>query len=126
MDPIRAKNYMIKAENSLRMAKIALEQGAYDNAVMSSVHAAINSLDALTTLYLGKRSSGSHSDVVTMIRGIFTGKEHTDISRQFTSLMSLKNASEYQPELMSRDAQMSVLHAERVVAKVKERVDTKK
>lgn len=127
VDSTQAKNYMIKAENSLRMAKIAFEQGAHDNAVMSSVHAAINSLDALTTLYLGKRSSGSHSDVIGMIRPILTGKEHTDVSRQFSSLMSLKNASEYQPNLMSHeDAQMSVLQAERIIARVKSKFDLKK
>jgi len=84
IDPARSSNYLIKAENSLRMARIALEQGAYDNAVMSSVHSAINSLDALTTSYLGRRSSGSHTDVIILVKGIFTGKDHSDIAKQFT------------------------------------------
>ncbi len=108
VDRTRSRDYLTKAENSLRIAKIALEQGAYDNAVMSSLHSAINSLDALTTLYLGKRSSGSHTDVVDLIKGIFTAKDHSDIARQFASLMSLKNASEYQPDLMRKgDAEAS-------------------
>lgn len=127
VDTAKSKNYLTKAENSLRIAKIALEQGAYDNAVMSSVHSAINSLDALTTSYLGKRSSGSHTDVINLIRGIFTGKEHSDIAKQFTSLMGLKNDSEYQPNLMEReDAQTSVLQAERIFGRVKAKLEEPK
>jgi uncharacterized protein (UPF0332 family) len=125
--PARSSNYLIKAENSLRMARIAFEQGAYDNAVMSSVHSAINSLDALTTSYLGKRSSGSHTDVIILIKGIFTGKDHSDIAKQFASLMSLKNASEYQPDLMKReDAETSVIQAERIFTRVKAKLEEKK
>jgi len=109
------------------MAGIALERGAYDNAVMSSVHSAINSLDALTTSYLGKRSSGSHTDVMILVKGIFVGKEQSDIAKQFTSLISLKNASEYQPDLMKKaDAEKSVLQAERILARVKAKLDEKK
>ena len=48
MKAVDSRNYLTKAENSLRIARIALEQGAYDSAVVSSVHSAINSLDALT------------------------------------------------------------------------------
>ena len=124
MDSTKSKNYLTKAENSLRIAKIALKQEAYDNAVMSSVHSAINSLDALTTHSLRKRSSGAHSDVLTLIKGIFTGKEHSDIARQYATLLSLKNASEYQPTLMERkDAESSVRQAERILEKVKGKLD---
>jgi uncharacterized protein (UPF0332 family) len=127
VNPARAGNYLTKAENSLRIARIALEKGAYDNAVMSSVHSAINSLDALTTSYLGKRSSGSHTDVVLLIKGIFTTKDHSDISKQFASLVSRKNASEYQPDLMKRgDAEMSVLQAERIFTRVKAKLEEKR
>lgn len=62
IDPSRAKDYLVKAENSLEIAKFALERHAYDSALINSVHSAINSLDALTASYLGKRSSSSHSD----------------------------------------------------------------
>src|SRR5262245_49338754 len=105
------------------MAKIALGQAEYDNAVMSAVHSAINGLDALTTLYLSKRSSGAHSDVMSMVSGIFTATEFREIQKQFTSLMSLKNASEYQPDLMSMDqAEKSIMWSERILAKVKVRL----
>lgn len=124
VDSNRSRDYLTKAENSLRMARIALEQGAYDNAVMSSVHSAINSLDALTTSYLGKRSSGSHTDVMMLIKGIFDAKGHSDIAKQFASLMSLKNASEYQPDLMEKgDAEKSVLQAARIFTRAKAKLE---
>ena len=127
IDPAKSSNYLTKAENSLRIAKIALEQEAYDNAIMSSIHSAINSLDALTTSCLGKRASGSHNDVVTLIKGIFSEKERLDISRQFTTLLSLKNTSEYQPDLMKKsDAESSIVNAERIFTKVKAKLQEKK
>ena len=123
VDRDKSRDYLTKAESSLQVAKFALKIGAYDNAVLSSLHSAINALDALTTLYLGKRSSGSHSDVLGMIKGILNEKEHSDISKQFTSLMSLKNASEYQPDLMRQtDAETSVQRADRILTKVKSKL----
>ncbi len=123
VDSDKAKNYLKKAEGSLAMAKIALNHREYDNAVMSAVHSAINGLDALTTLYLGKRASGTHSDVLSLVSGIFTPAEYREIQKQFTSLMSLKNATEYQPILMSRDqAEKSITWSERILAKVKARL----
>lgn len=123
VDPSKAINYMIKAESSLNIAKIAITQQAYDNAVMSAVHSAINAMDALTTFYLNKRSSGAHTDVLLLIKGIFSGQDYVNVSRQFNSLLSLKNASEYQPDLMgSDDAVNSVKWAERIINKVKDKL----
>lgn len=125
VDSSKAKNYLRKADDSLYMARVAIREGKYDNAVMSAVHSAINALDALTTLHLGKRASGAHTDVLSLIKGIFTSAEYQDIQKQFTSLMSKKNASEYQPDLMEEDdAEKSVKWAERIVAKVKEKINS--
>jgi hypothetical protein len=119
VDTGRSKDYITKAENSLRMAEIAVKE-AYDNAVMSSVHSAINALDALTTSYLGKRASGSHTDVLGLVKEILDPKDHSDLAKQFVSLLSLKNASEYEPELMKKgEAEVAVLRAKRILAKVK-------
>lgn len=51
IDRKKSTGYITKAENSLRISKIAIREGAYDAAVMNSVHGAINSLDALTTFF---------------------------------------------------------------------------
>lgn len=113
-------NYLTKAENSLELAKIALDKQAYDSAVMNCIHSAINALDALTTFHLNKRASGSHTDVLLLVKEILTGPEFKDIERQFGSLLSLKNASEYQPEFMSKNqAENSIKWAERILDKVK-------
>jgi HEPN domain-containing protein len=123
VDSGKAANYLKKADGSLRMARIAIKEGEYDSAVMSAVHSAINSLGGLTTFYLGKRSSGAHTDVMALVRGIFGPEEYLDVQKQFTSLLSMKNASEYQPDLMSRDeAEKAVKWAERIAGRVKEKV----
>ena len=120
IDPRKASGYLTKAINSLEMAKLAIQKKAYDNAVMSAVHSAINALDALTTSYKGKRASGQHTDVLSLIQGILTPREYVDIEKQFGSLLTLKNTSEYQPDLMSlKDAQDSIRWAERILSKVK-------
>jgi len=122
IDRSKAKNYLKKAEDSLYMANIAVKEGKYDNAVMSAIHGAINALDALTTSYLGKRASGAHTDVMSLVKGIFTPAEYQDVQKQFTSLLSLKNASEYQPDLMEKsNAENAVKWAERIISRVKEK-----
>ncbi|SMH71586.1 HEPN domain-containing protein [Candidatus Nitrosotalea okcheonensis] len=123
IDPKKASGYVTKAENSLMMAKIALEKEAYDSAVMSSVHSSINALDALTTSEIGRRSSGQHPDVLSLIMGILTKEEHDIISKQFSTLLGMKNQSEYQPDLMSlKDAENAIKWAERILKMVKSKL----
>ena len=122
-DSSRGRDFLTKAENSLRMAKIAIREKAYDNAAMSAIHASINALDALTTSYIGKRASGEHTNTLSLIKGILSHKEYAEIAKQFGSLLSLKNAAEYQPNLMSQaEAEMSVKWAERIVSRLKEKI----
>jgi len=124
VNPAKAVGYMTKTENSLRMAKIGIDQQAYDNAIMSAIHSAINALDALTTSYLNKRASGSHTDVLELIKGIFSSSEYNDMKKQFMSLIGKKNETEYQPDLMSqKDAQIAIKCAERILSKVKAKMN---
>ena len=102
VDPHKAGGYKVKAENSLKMARIALDHGACDNSVMSSVHSAINALDALATSELGKRSVGQHSDTLSLLKGVLAGKEYVVLCKQFGNLLGMKNESEYQPDPMTR------------------------
>jgi len=120
MDPKKASGYLTKAINSLEIAKIAIQKEAYDNAVMSAVHSSINALDALVTSRKAKRASGQHTDVLMPLKGILSPQEYRDVEKQFKLLLGLKNASEYQPDLMSyKDAEGSVKLAERILDKVK-------
>ena len=124
VDQSKAKNYLIKAENSLLVAKIAISEKAYDTAVMNAVHSSINALDALTTLYSGKRSSGQHTDVLNLIKGILTSDEFEYIKKQFSGLISRKNESEYQPTLMNyKDAEDAVVRAERILGKIRPKLE---
>lgn len=125
VDSKKASGYITKATNSLEIAKIALQKEAFDNAVMSAVHSSINALDALTTYFLGKRASGSHTDVLLLTKGIFSAQEQSDVEKQYKSLIGLKNTSEYQPDLMSRkEAEGSIRSAERILAKVKAKLQS--
>jgi hypothetical protein len=76
IDPSKSENYLKKAQASLSIARIAITKGAYDNAVMSAVHSSINALDALTTFYLSKRASGAHTDILSLVKGIFDSGEY--------------------------------------------------
>lgn len=90
---------------------------------MSSVHSAINALDGLTTAFSGKRSSGEHRDVLSLLKSILTQAEHEIMSKQFSSLLGMKNESEYQPTLMSqKDAENAIKWAERILNTVKSKL----
>jgi len=126
LDRNKAAGYITKAENSLRVSKIAIKEGAYDAVVMNAVHSAINSLDALTTYFMGKRASGVHTEVVSMIRRILTTRECEETQKQFNTLLAMKNESEYQPDLMNlKDAESAIKLAERIFEKVKTKVAPK-
>ena len=123
LDRNKAAGYITKAENSLRISKIAIKEGAHDAAVMNAVHSAINSLDALTTYFVGKRASGVHTEVLSIIKGILTQREYEETQKQFNTLLRMKNESEYQPDLMSsKDAESAIKLAERIFEKVKSKI----
>lgn len=123
LDRNKAVGYITKAENSLRVSKIAIKEEAYDTAVMNAVHSAINSLDALTAFFVGKRASGVHTEVLSIIKGILAPREYEEIQKQFNTLLGMKNESEYQPDLMNpKDAESAVKLAERIFEKVKTKI----
>ena len=123
IDPQKALGYIAKSEEFLEMAKLAAKNANYNSAVTSAIHSAISALDALTTSYKGKRGSGNHTEVLSIVQGIFTPQEYHEIKKQFTSIMNKKNAVEYQPDLMKpTDAQDSIMCAERIFDKVKRKL----
>ena len=116
----KTTGYVTKATNSLLISKIAIKESAYDAAVMNAVHSAINSLDALTTYFVGQRASGSHTEVLSLIKGILSQREYEEIQKQYNALLRMKNESEYQPDLMSlKEAESAIKLAERILDKVK-------
>lgn len=123
VDRSKAANYLKKVDGALRMARMAVMEGEFDVAVMNSIHGAINAMAALTTVFLGKRASGAHTETLSLAKEILNPNEFGDVHKQFGSLMGMKNESEYQPTLMSRqDAENAVKWAERIISKVKEKL----
>ncbi|MGQ0795417.1 MAG: HEPN domain-containing protein [Nitrosopumilaceae archaeon] len=119
VDPKKASNYIVKAEELLKTANDSLKSKRYNSTVTNAIHSSINALDALTISFKGKRGSDDHTEVLSLIQGIFPSVEYEEIKKQFTSLIGKKNASEYQPDLMDpKEAQDSVRWAERILAKV--------
>ncbi len=115
VDQKKAVGYITKAKNSLHVSKIAVKEAAYDAAVMNVVHSAINSLDALTTYFVGKRASGAHTEVLSLVKGILTQREYEETQKQYNTLLGMKNESEYQPDLMSlKESESAIKLAERI------------
>jgi HEPN domain-containing protein len=124
VDPTKAPNYIIKAEELLKTANDSLKSKRYNSAVTNAVHSSINALDALTTSFKGKRGSDDHTEVLSLVQGILPPSQYEEIRKQFASLISKKNASEYQPDLMNEgDASEAIKLAERILSKVKAKLN---
>lgn len=124
VDPSKAPNYVIKAEELLKTANDSLNSSRYNSAVINAVHSSINALDALTTKFKGKRGSDDHAEVLSLVKGILSAPEYDEIKKQFVSLINKKNTSEYQPDLMgAKDASEAIKWAERILVKVKAKLN---
>ncbi|MBI3023581.1 MAG: HEPN domain-containing protein [Thaumarchaeota archaeon] len=114
------KNYLQKSEEMLDVARYAADTSKSNAAVATSVHCAINAIDALAVFYFGKRHSGGHEEALDAIRGAFDENEFRDIAKQFSGLIGLKNEAEYQPDLMTgSQASDAVRRASRILSKVR-------
>lgn len=119
VDPSKATNYIIKAEELLKTARDSLTSKRYNSVVTNAVHSSINALDALAVKFKGKRGSDDHTEVLSIVQGILTYPQYEEIKKQFVFLINKKNVSEYQPDLMTeKDANEAIKWAERILSKV--------
>ena len=117
------KNYLQKSEEMLDVARYAADTSKNNAAVASSVHCAINAIDALAVFYFGRRHAGGHDEALDAIRGAFDENEFRDMAKQFIGLIGLKNEAEYQPELMkASQASDALRRASRILSKVKQKL----
>jgi len=117
------KNYLQKAQEMLDVAAHAANTAKNNASVATSVHSAINAIDALAVFYFGKRHSGGHEEALDSIRGAMSQSEFRDIAKQFSGLISLKNEAEYQPDLMKeQQAADAVRRASRILLKVRQKL----
>jgi HEPN domain-containing protein len=124
VDPTKAPNYIVKATEFLETAKDSLKNKRYTSVVSNAVQSSINALDALATAFKGKRGSDDHTEVLSIVQGILFPTEYEEIKKQFLALMSKKNASDYQPDLMNeKEASETIKFAERILGKVKAKLN---
>jgi HEPN domain-containing protein len=117
------RNYLQKAEEMLDIAQYAASRSKNNAAVATSVHCAINAIDALGVFYLGRRHSGGHEEALNTVRGALSEAELKEVTKQFSSLIALKNEAEYQPDLMKEaQAQDAVTRASRILSKVRKKL----
>ena len=124
VQPHEHKGFFNKAQNGLKMARMAYENGVYDTAVSNCVHSAINAIDAATALRIGKRSAGHHAESVDLIGYVFAGSDRADLERQYRHLLGMKKPAEYTSTMMTaRQAADALKCAERILAKVRAEIE---
>jgi hypothetical protein len=119
-----APAYLAKGREYAVGARRALEELRLHGAGLEAIHAVISSCDALTIARLELRSRGEdHRDVLQLITRI-KDSGISDLQRQVSQVLSVKNLVEYGGEgLLLPQTQSLVLQAERVVRWISDHVD---
>ena len=109
------KIYLSKAEEFYKIMKYAQVQELWIGSAFNGIHCAISICDALTTFYLGERSSSpKHEDVVLLLRKIKIKNIESKI-KQILSILSVKNHVEYEArEFRKSDALRIMTQVERL------------
>lgn len=115
--PGRAAVYLEKAEQFLKSAKRALDEGDGESAALLAIHSAISACDSLTVRHLGLRStSPRHLDVLPLVDRLPTPHKE-QLKKHLRDLVSKKNVVEYEDRLLPRsDAANMVKAAGRILA----------
>ena len=117
--------YLDKATQFLEEARSGLEASRYDATLLNAIHAAINASDAVTVALAGIRSSDpDHQRAPDLLEQVVGAGTHgRERSRQLRSLLSRKNAVEYETrKATARDARDGVERADRLVGWARELV----
>jgi HEPN domain-containing protein len=119
----KAPLYLEKATQFLDEARSGLEANRNDAALLNAIHAAINASDAVTVALAGIRSSDpDHQRAADLLEQVVSGDaQGHERARQLRSLLSRKNAVEYEARKASaKDARYGVERADRLVGWAKE------
>ncbi len=117
LDRHYAKDYLKRAEECKNSMKRSLEAEEWNGCVISAIHCAISSADALCIWKKGLRNaSENHTDALALLNSIDPNSE--DIKRavrHLSALLQIKSDAEYGNRLLNRgDAESAVKHAERI------------
>ena len=125
VDRHKFKNYLKKADEHYKAMELSYEAGLWTACVVNAIHCAINSTDALTVFYLGFRHAGDrHHDVLQLFQKLDIEKsELRPKIQQLSTLISIKNAAEYEERLMdSKDAENARKACDRLYSWVREKL----
>ncbi len=99
------KNYQDKGKQFFDVMLICLQDGEWDAVLLNGIHACISFNDAITTLYLGKRSSGkAHQDCAHLLLQALSSTEAKRNADRLIEIINLKNLVEYEPRRFTQDA----------------------
>jgi hypothetical protein len=123
LNPIKAGNFLKKAEELYLEMLEARRNGRFNSAVISAIQCGISASDAYTVYLGGVRSaSKDHGDAVRLLSTM--GVDAKVLSEHLRSLLEAKNAAEYEDRLFtSKEADLAVKHAERLYKRVREKLE---
>lgn len=100
----KARNYLKKAGEYRNGMENHFENREWNGCVLSAIHCAISSIDALTVFILEKRHTGKkHLDALDLLKQTELDRDELNKrSKQFAFLLSIKNIAEYEDRLMNR------------------------
>lgn len=102
------KIYLEKADEFFRIMKYAQSQNLWTATGLNGVHCAISACDAITSFYLGERSTSTrHEDVVISLRKIGIRNIENKI-KQILSILSVKNLVEYEAREFRRSDALKI------------------
>lgn len=119
------RDFLSRAQQSLDVAKYALQQGKWDAAAINAVQAAISASDALCTYKTGSHNASQrHDDAIKLFRSIDAADEaHKTNSNRFARILSQKSASAYgERPTQPSEAQYLFSEAERMLYYVKSKL----
>ena len=125
VDRSKAGFYLQKAEECKNSMKRDFDAGEWNACVISAIHSAISSADALCVAKKGLRSAGkSHDEALVLFSRIEPGNEEFKKSaKHLSELLNKKNKVEYEERLFyETEALVAVKHAERLFSFVKEKL----
>ncbi len=102
-----------RAEEYLEMMDLAFEREKYEVCAGAAIHCAINIIDALLVLALGRKSSGqNHNEVILLLTEVRGGdeQERKRVCNYLYELLELKTPVEYGDKKTSKKVAERAMH----------------
>jgi len=96
-------NHLKKAKECFSAAQNSLHEGAWNAAVINSIHCCIAACDAMCVYFLGKRNAGDdHNSSATLFKTIKADDEINENANRILRILRVKNMAEYEERLVSK------------------------